>query len=73
MKKVLRIIGLVLLVVIVVAAGFYTWASSVTSKKLAQKYTIHSVDFPIPFPLPDDEIKRLRIKPESAGAIIPIY
>jgi hypothetical protein len=66
-KKVLKVLGLVLLAVIVIAAGVYAWASSVTSKKLVQKYTIHSVDFPIPFPLPDDEIKRLRIKPESAA------
>jgi cytochrome c553 len=66
-KKVVKVLAIVVLVLIVAAAGGYTWASSVTSRKLAQKYAIHSVDFPIPFPLPDSQVKRLRLKPEAAA------
>ena len=66
MKKVLKIIGVLLLVLIVAGAAMYGWASSATSRKLAHKYAIHAVDFPIPFPLSDAEIRRLRLKPEAA-------
>jgi mono/diheme cytochrome c family protein len=65
-RKVLKVIGTLLLLLVVVAAGVYGWASMVTSKKLRQKYAIHTVDFPIPFPLPDSQVKRLRLKPEAA-------
>ncbi len=46
---------------LVVGAGaFYLWASSVASSKLAVSYTVHRVDFPIPFPLTEAELAMLR-------------
>jgi len=49
-RKALRIVGVGLLVVIVVALGFYLWASRTAARKLARVYHVHSYDFPIPFP-----------------------
>jgi cytochrome c553 len=51
MKRLLKILVSLLLVVLILAAAVYVWASVATSRKLAQTYTVHAVDFPIPFPL----------------------
>jgi cytochrome c553 len=66
MKKILKILGGILGLVILIAVGAYVWASSRTSAKLAKTFTVHTVDFPIPFPLPDSEVSRLHIEPDSA-------
>lgn len=66
MKTALKVVGILLLVLVVAGGGFYAWASSATGRVLARKIPIHSVDFPVPFPLDSAEAKRMRLKPDSA-------
>lgn len=53
MKKLLKILGILVLVLVVAAVGFYVWAGMAADGKLSDTYQAHSVDFPIPFPLAD--------------------
>ena len=55
MKTLLKVLGSILGFVIVVAAATYVWASVTTGRKLAQTYTVHALDFPIPFPLSGED------------------
>lgn len=55
MRKILKLLGLVVAVIVLAVAVAYVWASVVSSRKLARTMTAHTVDFPIPFPLADDE------------------
>jgi hypothetical protein len=64
-KRVVKIVALVLVALLVVGLGVYAWASVAASRKLSRTYTAHTVDFPIPFPLPEDEVRRLGLTPES--------
>ncbi len=55
MKTVLKIVGVLVAVVLVAAAGFYGWASMTTSRQIARTFETHTADFPIPFPLDEAE------------------
>jgi len=50
------LVGLML----VTGGGVYVWASSTASTKLANRFDVHRVDFPIPSPLNDEELSALR-------------
>jgi mono/diheme cytochrome c family protein len=63
---VVKVVGLVLAALLVVALAGYAWASVAASGKLSRTYTAHTVDFPVPFPLPEEEVRRLQLTPESA-------
>jgi mono/diheme cytochrome c family protein len=65
-RRVVKVVALVLVALIVVGLGVYAWASFAASRKLSRTYTVHTVDFPIPFPLPEEEVRRLGLTPESA-------
>ena len=65
-KRVLKVVAFVLVALVVVGLGVYAWASMAASRKLSRSYTAHTVDFPIPFPLPEEEVRRLALTPESA-------
>jgi len=59
MKKLLEVLlGLVLMVVLMGAGGL-AWATTRVNRTLSRQITTHAVGFPIPFPLPADEIARL--------------
>ena len=66
MRSVVKVVGLVLAALLVVALAGYAWASVAASGKLSRTYTAHTVDFPVPFPLPEEEVRRLQLTPESA-------
>jgi mono/diheme cytochrome c family protein len=66
MKIALKIAGGLLLVLVLVVAGAYVWAGSTSNRILTATFQTHSVDFPIPFPLADDEIAELALDAESA-------
>jgi mono/diheme cytochrome c family protein len=68
-RKALKIVGIVVLIVIVAALGFYVWASAATSRKLARVYHVHTVDFPIPFPLAPEEVARRKLTPAEADSV----
>lgn len=55
MKKLLKILVSLTALVVVLSGAAYVWASAATSRKLARTYTVHAVDFPVPFPLSDAE------------------
>ena len=60
MKRALRYIAWVLVAVLIVALGAYFWAYQVATQRYETQWNVHKVDFPIPFPLGDDEIAALR-------------
>lgn len=66
MKTILKILGSLLVLVLLAATGAYLWASSATSRVLSATYEAHAVDFPIPFPLSEEEVAELELDPESA-------
>lgn len=55
MKTLLKGLASLLGLVIVLAGAAYVWASLATSRKLAQTYSVHAVDFPVPFPLSGED------------------
>lgn len=69
MKKVLLVVAAVFGVVVLGAAAFYLWAGSATNRNLARTLNAHTVDFPIPFPLSAEEIKRRRLTPPQADSV----
>jgi mono/diheme cytochrome c family protein len=66
MKTVLKVIGGLLGLVVVLGLCGYTWAAHKTNTLMARTIAVHSVDFPIPFPLADSEIARLKLTRDSA-------
>lgn len=69
MSKLLKILGILLAVVVVVALGFYGWASWQTGRILAQTYESHAVDFPVPFPLSAAEADSLGLDSAAAATL----
>ncbi|HET7468670.1 MAG TPA: cytochrome c [Gemmatimonadales bacterium] len=69
LRKVLSIVGILVLILIVGALGFYVWASVTTSRKLARVYQVHTMDFPIPFPLAAEEVARRKLTPAEADSV----
>jgi len=67
--KALKIVGIVLAGLIVAAAGFYLWASVTARRKLARTYQVHTVEFPIPFPLSPEEVARRKLTPGAADSV----
>jgi mono/diheme cytochrome c family protein len=67
MKRVLKYAawGLAAIVVLALAACF--WAYQVASGRYEKQWTVHTADFPIPFPLRDDELAALRADRIAAG------
>jgi mono/diheme cytochrome c family protein len=68
-RRVVKIVALVLVALVVVGLGVYAWAAFTASRKLSRTYTVHTVDFPIPFPIPVEEIRRLGLTPDSARVV----
>ncbi len=59
MKKWLKRIGVAVLVLALGAAGFYFWARSKANSRLDRVFQTHKIDFPVPFPLSEEEIADL--------------
>ncbi len=68
-RKVAIGVGGLLGLLVVVGGGAYVWASSATSTKLETVRDVHRVDFPIPFPLTDDEVSALRAERVANGIV----
>ena len=56
MKTLLRAIGALVVLAVLGAGGAFLWASNAAAKSLARTIDVHTVDFPIPFPLDPAEI-----------------
>ena len=74
MRTLFKILGVLVLILILAVVGVYSWAAITTNRRLAQTYQVHSVSFPIPFPLTDaeavtvPEADRARVAMERAVA-----
>jgi mono/diheme cytochrome c family protein len=64
--KVLKIVGVGLAVLILAGFGFYAWAATSAKRKLSRTYATHTVEFPTPFPLTPDEVRRERLTAKAA-------
>jgi mono/diheme cytochrome c family protein len=64
MKTALKVLGALVLLIVLSGAGFYTWASTSSSRTLGRTVETHTVDFPIPFPL--DSAEAAGLAPEAA-------
>lgn len=69
MKRVLKLVGALVALVLLSGSGAFFWAKSAAKTRLAQHYETHRVDFPIPFPLTESELADLRA--EKAKALPP--
>lgn len=73
-KKVLLALGALLVVTLVVAAGTFVWAKNRLSAVFSTKYEVHQADFPIPFPLTEQELKDLAAEratpPDADGGVV---
>jgi len=72
MKTFLKITGVLVLALVLIGAGGYMWASVATNRTLSQTYQSHSVDFPIPFPLTEEEREELGITDEAEAAQVAL-
>jgi mono/diheme cytochrome c family protein len=66
MKTLLKIVGVLLAVVVVVALGVYVWASITTNRLAARTIETHTVDFPIPFPIDPAEVSAMGLTEDAA-------
>lgn len=57
MKLALKILGALLLILVLAAFGVNWWATSSSTALMSRNVTTHTADFPIPFPLSDEEIE----------------
>ncbi|MEW5740585.1 MAG: cytochrome c [Myxococcota bacterium] len=69
MKKLLKVLGALVVLVLLSGMGSFLWAKSAASARLERHFDTHRVDFPIPFPLTEAEVAELRA--EKAKALPP--
>jgi mono/diheme cytochrome c family protein len=69
MKRLVNVLGGMVLILGVVVVGVYAWASVKSSRTMARTIQTHTVDFPIPFPLPEEERVALGLEEEEALAV----
>ena len=66
MKKVPRLVGSALLLLVVAGGAFYVWASVASANVMDRSFTAHEEPFPIPYPLSDGEVEEQGLTaPES--------
>lgn len=69
MKTALKIVVALALLVVLIAAGGFTWAKGKSASLLARTIDTHVADFPIPFSLDSAEVVELGLTPEEAEAV----
>ncbi|MGD8861739.1 MAG: cytochrome c [Myxococcales bacterium] len=68
MKTALKVLLALLVVVAMGLGGMFLWARSAVASKLAQRIEVHEVDFPVPFPLSEEELAALRAEAKAQAA-----
>ena len=68
MKRVLKWIGWTVLALAVLAGAAYAWAYHKAMRLYETQWAIHRAEFPIPYPLSEDELRTLRDERIAAGA-----
>src|SRR6476620_4787926 len=69
MKKLAKILGWGVCVLIVIALGAYGVARAIAGRKYNQQWTTHEVSFPVPSPLSGAELEALRMERQGAAPI----
>lgn len=69
MKRILKVLSAALLILAVCGGGLFLWASAGSARVLSRTFETHRVDFPIPFPLADDEAAALGLDDMEAEAL----
>jgi mono/diheme cytochrome c family protein len=69
MKKLLKVVGILVAMLVLLAAGVYVWASITTKRVLAQTFETHLVDFPSPFPIDAAEVSALGLTDDAARSL----
>ena len=67
MKTIAKGLAALVLVLLLAGGGAFLWAKGAASDRLAKKYETHRVDFPIPFPLTEQELAELRAQRAPAA------
>ena len=68
MRRILKYAAWALAAVLAVALGACLWAYQVATSRYETQWKVHTADFPIPFPLREDELAALRAERVAAGA-----
>lgn len=68
-KTVLKIVVGIVLVLILLGAAGYIWASGAAADARSRVVVTHDVSFPIPAPLGEDEVAELDLTPGEAAAV----
>jgi mono/diheme cytochrome c family protein len=66
MKKWLKLVGVLIAALVVIAGGVYAWGAVTTDRLRAQTFETHSVDFPIPFPVDPAEVSAMGLTEDAA-------
>jgi mono/diheme cytochrome c family protein len=69
MKLALKVVGALVVVVLLAAAGFYVWAAIAVDRARSRTFDVHRVAFPVPFPLSDEETARRGVSGDEAAAV----
>ena len=69
MKTVSKLLTGLFAILLVVGVGGYAWATVTSSRVLSRTFAAHSVDFPIPFPLSEEETDESALSEEQAQAL----
>ena len=65
-KKLLKIVGVLITLLVLAGAGIYAWATIATNRLQAQTFETHLVDFPIPFPIDPAEVSAMGLTEDAA-------
>jgi mono/diheme cytochrome c family protein len=60
MKTLLKVVGVLLVALLLAAGSVYGWARHRDASLLSRTIDTHRVDFPVPFPLSEEEVARVR-------------
>ena len=66
MSRSIKIVGTIVALFLLTGVGAIAWASVASERMLGRNFDVHSVDFPVPFPLTDEEVAEAGLTPEEA-------
>ncbi len=69
MKKLLKILGVLIVLLVVIGLGVYLWAGITLNRLRAQTFETHSADFPIPFPVDAAEAAAMGLTGDATNAL----
>jgi mono/diheme cytochrome c family protein len=64
----MKILGSIFLVLVLLGVGSFVWASGKANDLLSRTIDVHTVDFPVPYPVDPEEVAELGLSPEQADS-----